>query len=67
MIGCVLWSLAGRDSVGCSSINWGREVVDSGEFAILGGDRLWVAEGDLDFDIQAGRMATRRRNKQLGL
>ena len=25
-----------------------------------------MAEGDLDFDIQAGRMATRRRNKQLG-
>ena len=51
----------------CSSIICGREVVDSGEFAILGGDeRLWVAEGDLDFDIQAGRMAARRRNKQLG-
>ena len=67
VIGCVLWSLAGRGSAGCSSINCGREVVDSGEFAILGGEvRLWVAEGDLDLDIQAGRIATRRRNKQLG-
>ena len=54
--------------MGCSSIICGREVVDSGELAILRGEeRLWVAEGDLDFDIQAGGIATRRRNKQLGL
>ena len=51
-----------------SSITCGREVVGSGELAILGGEeRLCVAEGDLELAIQGGRMATRRRNKQLDL
>jgi len=61
VIGCALWSLARAGSVDCSSISVGREVVDSGELTILGGEeKLWVGEGDLDFDIQAGRIATRR-------
>jgi len=50
-------------SLGCEVV-----AIESGELAIFGSEeKLWVGEGDLDFDIQTGRMDTRTRKKRLGL